>query len=144
MNGITISKDCNGCSACAWACPKKCIFMQADENGFLYPQINKQECIKCGLCRKICPIEKVCCSEKEELNIAYAVMNKDDSVRLSSSSGGVFTAIATEIISRGGVVFGATFDSNFNVIHQYIDKIDDLYKIRGSKYVQSVMGDNYK
>ena len=143
MKSITIPKECNGCGACALACPKNCIRMQEDENGFLYPQINAQECVECGLCQKICPVENFQAT-KEEPTIAYAAIHKDNSIRLESSSGGVFTAIATEILARGGIVFGATFDEKFNVVHHYIDSVDDLYKLRGSKYVQSVIGDSYK
>lgn len=133
---------CCGCSACFSVCPKNAITMLEDEKGFKYPKISKNKCINCGLCEKICPI----LNKREKLNKpkAYACINKDESIRKNSSSGGIFTLIAEEIVDMGGVVFGAQFDNDFNVIHSYTDNKEELYKFRGSKYVQSIIGDNYK
>ena len=78
---------CSGCSACSMACPKNCISMQRDEEGFKYPKIDDKLCIDCGLCEKVCPIinnETVC----DEIKISYAAVNKDERIRLGSSSGG--------------------------------------------------------
>ena len=138
-------EKCNGCHACASACPKSCITMERDENGFLYPHIDEQACSQCGICESICPVQNTSVGLSHESRIcAYAAIHKDGDIRNKSSSGGAFTAIATEIIKRDGVVFGATFDANFNVVHQYVEKIDNLQKLRGSKYVQSTIGDAYK
>jgi len=124
-------------------CPQKCIEMLEDKEGFLYPKVKKNNCINCGLCEKICPIlhKK---EENAEKPLAYVAINKDDELREKSSSGGIFTELAKEILSRGGVVFGASFNANWEVEHSYVEKEEDLGKFRGSKYVQSKMGDAYK
>ena len=116
--------------------------MIEDEKGFKYPKINENKCINCGICEKVCPI----LNKRERANApkAYACINKDEDIRKNSSSGGIFTLIAEEIIDRGGAVFGAQFDNDFNVIHSYTNNKEELYKYRGSKYAQSIIGDNYK
>ena len=134
---------CCGCSACKNICPKNAIEMCEDEYGFKYPMINKDLCINCGLCEKICPIKNN--TNKKEKNIyAYACYNKNINDRLNSSSGGIFILLAKYIIKQNGVVFGATFDKEFNVIHSYVENEDELFKLMGSKYVQSDIGDSYK
>ncbi len=127
---------CNGCSACANACPKNCIIMTADELGFLYPQIDESLCVDCGLCEKVCPVFNE--NEIKSTPKAYAVKNIDENIRMQSSSGGTFTAIAEKILADGGVVFGAAFSDDFKTVHHIaIENSEDLYKLRGSKYVQS-------
>lgn len=135
-------KLCNGCSACASICPKKCIQMVNDKNGFLYPLIDQKECINCNACVKACAVltpNKL--NEYEQ--IAYAVINKSEQVRKDSSSGGVFNEIAKKVLQDGGVVFGASLNENFEVEHIYVDSLDNLYKLRKSKYVQSKIGNSY-
>lgn len=143
MIEITEKKKCCGCSACANICPKQCISMKKDEEGFLYPVVDKSKCINCGICEKICPIinKKIYSSEKKE---SYAVFNKNDEIRKKSTSGGFFTALAEKIIDLDGYVFGVAFDQNFNIVHMKTNKKEELYKFRGSKYVQSFIGDTYK
>lgn len=134
--------ECCGCHACFNACPTGAIKMQEDEKGFKYPVIDKSKCISCGVCEKVCPIKN---NNKVENNpIAYACFNKNDDIRKNSSSGGVFTLLASAIINQGGTVFGAAFDEKFNVKHIKVDKIEDLNGLRGSKYVQSFVGETYK
>lgn len=143
MISIQQKKNCSGCHACASVCPAQCIEMVTDEEGFLYPTVNKEACLQCGLCDKICPI--IHPAQKEDKAVkAYSAYNKDQQVRLQSSSGGLFTLFATAILQRGGVVFGAGFDAGFNVVHSFVDTVDGLAKFRGAKYVQSVIGDAYK
>ncbi len=133
---------CNGCSACANACPKNCITMTADDFGFLYPHIDEEICIDCGLCEKVCPVFNK--NEVESIPKAYAVKNTDENIRMQSSSGGTFTAIAEKIFDDGGVVFGAAFSDDFKKVnHIAVENIEDLYKLRGSKYVQSRIGDSF-
>ena len=142
MIKIEEKNKCCGCYACSNICPKNAIEMIEDEKGFKYPKINENKCINCGLCEKVCPIlnkNKISNTPK-----AYACINKNENIRKNSSSGGIFTLIAEEIINMGGVVFGAQFDNDFNVIHSYTSNKEELYKYRGSKYVQSIIGDNYK
>ena len=141
MIDIKNKQDCCGCSACAQRCPKQCISMQMDNEGFLYPQVDISKCIDCHLCEKVCPVINQY-EARTPLNV-YAAKNSDDEVRHQSSSGGIFTLLAEQTIKDGGVVFGACWDKDWNVKHDYIDNISDLQRFRSSKYLQSVIGDNY-
>ena len=141
MITINDKQKCSGCHACFSACPKNCISMKADEEGFLYPIVDEQSCVNCGLCDKACPILQ---SNQIKGSIeAYAVKNNDEDIRQKSSSGGFFSVVAEYVIAEGGVVFGASFDEKLNVIHQSVDNAEDLERLRGSKYVQSIIGDTY-
>ena len=145
MINIQDKGKCSGCYACEQICPKQCITMKVDAEGFWYPSIDEKLCIGCGLCEKKCPILHPPINKVTEENVkAYAAVNHDENVRLKSSSGGLFTLIAAYVIERDGVVFGAAFDDKFNVIHRYVDKAEDLELLRGSKYVQSKIGDTYR
>ena len=134
-------KECTGCSACANICPKGCITMNSDSEGFLYPKVNADMCVDCGLCEKVCPMLSK--PVPHNVKAVYGAKNNDDAVRFTSSSGGMFTAFAEEVINRGGVVFGAALDENHTVKHIMVDTIAGLEKLRGSKYVQSMIGDTY-
>ena len=133
---------CSGCHACYNICPQSAIIMAEDEKGFKYPKIDKEKCINCGLCEKICPILNI--KNKEHEISAYAVINKDEKVRLDSSSGGVFNLIANYVLDQKGIVFGATFDKDMLVKHISINNKNDIPKLMTSKYLQSVIGDTYK
>lgn len=140
---ITISDkhNCCGCSACAQACPKQCISMQQDVEGFLYPQVDTSSCIDCGLCEKVCPF--IHPYEPRTPIQTYAAINNDEQIRMESSSGGIFTLLTEQIINERGVVFGARFDENWQVTIDYSETIDGLAAFRGSKYVQASVGDTY-
>lgn len=143
MIEIKNKKDCCGCSACYSICPKNCIEMKADEEGFLYPNINKDICINCGLCEKVCPIvNKV--EEKVFEQEGYLVQNKDEKIREESTAGGAFTAIAKYVLDKKGIVFGVQYDENLNVVHSYVENEIDLKLYRNSKYVQSKIGETFK
>ncbi|MBQ6706116.1 MAG: Coenzyme F420 hydrogenase/dehydrogenase, beta subunit C-terminal domain [Clostridia bacterium] len=142
MIRIDNKEGCSGCHGCATVCPKGCITMLRDDEGFLYPHVNEQSCVDCGLCEQVCPILHPL--SKNEPPQALAVMNKDDTVRFESSSGGVFTLLAEAVIDRGGVVFGAAFDERFAVRHIPVKTKEDLSRLRGSKYLQSTIGDTYR
>ena len=116
--------------------------MREDEEGFLYPTVDAAECIDCGLCEKVCPFLNN--SDERKPQSVEVAINPDLNTRLASSSGGVFSLLAEHIIQKGGVVFGARFDSQWRVIHDYTDTIDGLAAFRGSKYVQSEIGSSYK
>ena len=139
---IKDKKECCGCSACVQKCPKQCISLQEDNEGFLYPIVDKETCINCGLCEKVCPVLHQ--NQPRKTLKAYAAINKNEEIRLQSSSGGVFTLLAEKIINEGGVVFGARFDDNWEVKHDYTDTIEGLAAFRGSKYVQSRIEDNFQ
>lgn len=115
--------------------------MQEDKEGFNYPVVDLTQCIDCGLCEKICPVLNQL--ESQQPIIVYAAYNNDIKTRMSSSSGGIFTLLAENIIKEGGVVFGVRFDEAFNVRHDYTETIEGLFAFQGSKYVQSQMLDNY-
>lgn len=135
---------CTGCCACLNICPKNVISMKEDNEGFKYPFVNEKKCIKCGLCVQICP---TIVNEQVKINNgvqAYACVNKDIDIRLKSSSGGVFSAVANYILSNNGIVFGAAFNKEWNVEHIYIENYYELNRLRTSKYVQSYIGDIYK
>ena len=134
-------QDCCGCTACVERCPKQCITMQEDEEGFLYPHIEESICIDCGLCEKVCPVINQA-GPRKPLKV-YAAKNPDEKIRMQSSSGGVFTMLAEKIINDGGAVFGAKFNKNWEVVHDYTETIDGLAAFRGSKYVQSNIGNCY-
>lgn len=132
---------CCGCEACVQRCPKFCISFHRDQEGFLYPLVDESICIDCGLCERVCPV--IHQDEPRKPLVAYAAKNQDESVRLSSSSGGVFTALAEYVIAQGGVVFGARFDESWNVVHDYVETIEGLSAFRGAKYVQSRIGQSF-
>lgn len=142
MIEIVDKLDCCGCSACVQICPIQCISMQEDYEGFLYPKVDEAQCLHCNKCEKICPV-----INRGEIRLpllVLAAVNPVESIRMQSSSGGVFTALAEHIIHEGGVVFGACFDANWEVHHTYTETIDGLSAFRGSKYVQSKIENTYK
>lgn len=136
---------CTACTACYSICPKDAIDMVAGNDGFFHPVINDEKCIRCMACENACPILK------KGINInrykepsAYACWNKDELIRKESSSGGVFSAIARTIIEDGGVVSGAIYTESMKVAHIVCNDIQGLSKLRGSKYVQSELGDTFR
>lgn len=145
MIDISSKEECSGCHACTNACPKNCIRMTSDIEEFWYPQVDKDQCIDCGLCENVCPIIHKWEPDDTRSTKAMAAINLNEEIRLKSSSGGVFTLIADEVLSQGGVVFGAAFTDDFkSVQHICIGNSAGLEKLRGSKYVQSKIGDTYK
>lgn len=142
MIEIKDKSSCCGCEACIQCCPKQCIALREDTEGFLYPYVNKIDCVDCGLCEKVCPI--IHQDDSREPVSSYIAINPNEEIRLKSSSGGIFTLLAEIIIAEGGVVFGARFDEKWNVIHSWTDTFEDLAAFRGSKYVQSRIGNTYK
>lgn len=142
MIKILDKSNCCGCSACVQICPEKCIKMKQDLEGFYYPYIDNTKCINCDLCEKTCPVKNAKKRDNRVLNTYVAYIQKED-IRLQSSSGGMFTLLAEEILSRNGIVFGAAFDEKFLVHHISIDNEKDLSKLRGSKYLQSRIENTY-
>lgn len=161
----THREDCSGCTACFHACPVQCIQMKRDGEGFLYPEIDLYRCIHCDICRVVCktaqtPVElrqelrdkETDCRSFESLNSkqissrtsdtgkAYIAYVKDRKIRHGSSSGGLFSVIAGNVLSKGGTVYGACFDGDFTVCHKAVTEISELASLRGSKYVQSDPG----
>ena len=139
---ITYKEECCGCTACKNSCPQNAIEMKEDNEGFLYPRVNTEKCVNCSLCKKACPIINNNDETMKEQK-AYAINNKDLTVRKESTSGGAFSAIASYIIENNGIVFGAAFNDNYEVIHTFVERLEDLKKFRNSKYVQSNLKNTY-
>lgn len=138
---IKDKQECCGCSACMEICPQKCITMQPDNEGFLYPVVKLEQCIECNLCIKICPVLNP--TLPHEPIYIYAAKNPNEKIRQDSSSGGIFSLLAENILKEGGIVFGAAFDIQWNINHCYISETAELYKLRGSKYVQSTINGEF-
>lgn len=143
MINIIEKVNCCGCHACYNICLKNAIEMVEDEYGFKYPKINKEKCINCGLCEKVCPIINKPKHDNKDCKV-YGAFNNNEEERMQSSSGGIFSLIAKEVINKDGIVFGASFDDKFGVHHIEINKHTELKKLRTSKYVQSSIEDTYK
>ena len=143
MIQIETKSLCSGCGACRSACPKQCITMTRDEEGFCYPVVDPTQCVDCGICEKTCPILNTPAMKPFEQK-AFAVINRDEEIRRQSSSGGVFTLLAQQILSEGGAVFGAAYDENLQVHHICVRDEQQLGLLRVSKYVQSEIGDTYR
>lgn len=144
MIQIDDKRKCCGCSACAQACPKRCITMRSDEEGFVYPQVETEKCVGCGICEKVCPVLRAV-PEPDGEPQAYAAYNKNETERLESSSGGIFTLLAKAVLKRGGVVFGAAMAEDCRTVyHLAVESENELYRLRGSKYLQSTIGTAYQ
>lgn len=140
---IRNNKLCCGCGACALACPKHSITMKEDKEGFLYPIINDKDCIQCSICVKKCPLNNLITVDEDKATDCYAAYSLQETVRLDSSSGGIFSLLAEEILVKDGVVYGTAFDENFNVRHIQVIENENIDCLRKSKYVQSDLSDSY-
>ncbi len=136
--------QCCGCGVCKEICANEAIEMAVDREGFSYPKVNKKNCVGCGKCKAVCPL--IPCEEKGNGGgrIYLGTQAKDDSIRFSSTSGGVFPVLAQHVLSGGGVVFGAAMDSGGRVFHKDIQRMEELGLLQKSKYVQSEMSGCYK
>ena len=146
MIEITDKKNCCGCAMCASICPRVCISMEEDNEGFVYPIVDGSKCINCHLCDQVCPILN---THDVTLNYdklwGYIVQHKNHTVLKESTAGGAFTAIAQYTIERKGIVFGVELQTDLYAHpsaahHIYIDNEVDLEKLRNSKYIQSYLG----
>ena len=140
MRLIKIAKKekCCGCTACAAICPKNCIEMKEDREGFRYPCVDEDKCVECGACEKVCSILNEIKEEKKEQE-GYIIQNKDQKVLKESTAGGAFTAIAQYVLKKNGVVFGVELSKDLQARHIYVENEQELYRFRNSKYMQSVM-----
>ena len=136
-----VGNACCGCTACASICPRKCIEMRKNAEGFLYPAIRQEACVHCGLCQKVCPALHTEESGKDDFREAWGVLTKDTDILLNSSSGGLFTVRAEAVLAENGCVFGAAFADDFQTVrHVMVENSEGMTALRGSKYVQSEMG----
>lgn len=145
MNKVELCtyKTCTQCQACQTTCPKGCISMVEAKDGFAVPEIDRDRCVGCGACMTVCHrLNPVFTFQKPIRTYACWTRNMEDRER--SSSGGAFFVIAKKIISRGGIVYGASMCEDLQVKHIGIESATDIIRLQGSKYVQSYMGDTYK
>ncbi len=143
MKTICKKKDCVGCTACKNSCPVNAINMTADSEGFSYPEISFEKCIDCGKCVKVCPANNNFTLNCDVFDI-YAVQIQDKDNLKKSTSGGMFILLASYVLEKNGVVFGAKYDSNMVVKHCGAQTLEEVYPMQGSKYVQSDVGDTYR
>lgn len=137
-------KACTGCSACYATCPTGAVCMEADEEGFFIPRIDYDRCTGCQRCNAVCPVLRRNEPPADIRPLVLAAWHRDQVVRLESSSGGVFSALAETVLAQGGVVFGAAYDEHLRVHHIFIDSIGELSRLRGSKYVQSDLENSFR
>ena len=132
---------CCGCTACEQVCQVAAIHMEKDTEGFLYPVLDRQKCVECSRCNAVCPMENS--ALRDGAIEAFAAIHADENVLRASSSGGVFTAIAESVLDTDGCVFGAILENN-RVVHRMAETKDELAAMRGSKYVQSELGNTLR
>ena len=142
MIHILNKQDCCGCASCLQRCPRQCITLREDAEGFSYPVVDNENCIDCGLCEKVCPL--IHRAEKIEPTAVLAVKNSNETVRMQSSSGGVFFPLAEQVIRRGGVVFGAVYTADWQVVITAAETLEAVRPMMGSKYVQASTGTAYR
>lgn len=136
-----INKNCTGCGACFSICPVKAIKMEFSENGFYVPVVDKNKCIKCGKCLKVCAALDYKSNNKEPQ--AYAIAAHDDE-RIHSTSGGAFAVLAKYVLKNNGYVCGVAWNKNWEAKHIIINRVEDLQKLRFSKYVQATTDNCFK
>lgn len=137
--------DCCSCGACMNVCPKNAITMKEDEYGFTYPHVDEALCIECGACKRVCGYGKG--AEKQKAHSVYAAAATDEKILRDSASGGAFAVLARNVLKGGGVVYGAALQRKDDILtpkHIRIDRLEELKKLQGSKYVQSEIGYTYR
>lgn len=141
MEHINPDHGCIGCSACKAVCPKNAVRMGTSSNGFYIPIVDEEMCVSCGLCKRVCPLlnsQKI--RSKDETRSIYAFA-KNEQERKRSCSGGFFYALAKKMLEEGGVVCGCVWDDTLKAKHICTNELAEVQRMRGSKYVQSDMGD---
>lgn len=135
------NNECCGCGLCAAICPRNCIVMQADPEGFLNPVVEESQCVHCDLCKKSCSVNKAETDGKiaefpADKHCFYAI-SADDTMVAAASSGGIFPQLAVNVLKKGGAVAGAAFNENFDVVLTLTEDIKELHKLMQAKYVQA-------
>lgn len=144
FNGIRPDAEkCCGCEGCKSICPKSAIKITESIDGFILPEVNPELCIECGLCEKVCPMYHAGIAISSTAGEAYAAVNKNDAELSQSSSGGIFSLVADYVLDEGGFVAGASFDRSLTLHHVVTEDKNDISNLRGSKYLQSRIGDTF-
>lgn len=141
MNEICKKEDCTGCYACLNICPKHCISMKENVIGHIYPEIDQEQCVDCGICFRTCPV-----NQKNEFRVpqrTYAAWSLDIQDRKTSTSGGVASVFSQTVLAKGGVVYGAVHEGKLSFAHMRIADKSDLIRLKGSKYVHSYIHDTF-
>ena len=133
---------CTGCTACMNICGRNAITMERDAEGFSYPVIDAEQCVHCGRCTAVCPLLRE--REQQPMPAVFAAWHKNDAIRKDSTSGGAFTALAEYVLESGGVVYGAAMDGRQHLRHVACFRKEDLWRLRGAKYVQSDLGNVFQ
>ncbi|MEI3219540.1 MAG: Coenzyme F420 hydrogenase/dehydrogenase, beta subunit C-terminal domain [Lachnoclostridium sp.] len=141
MIEVKNKEECVGCTACADICPRAAIHMMEDNEGFLYPEVDLEACIDCGICDGSCPMSNA--RGENRTPVSYAVKSRNEDVLKNSSSGGVFYHLAKKVLLQGGSIYGAASMENGSVQHVCIEKVSDIGLLMGSKYVQSKLDNIY-
>jgi len=136
--------QCTGCKVCGDICPVEAITYREGMDGFYYPHIDFEKCIECGLCYRKCPVVNECGVENKDVIKCFGAKSKDENTRYMSTSGGFFSELAIQWINNGGIIVGAEYDKDNQVIHTYETSVEGIEKLRQSKYVQSDTKDIYK
>ena len=144
MITIKSNVDCCGCNACGDVCTHDAITFKTDGEGFWYPDVDKAKCVDCGLCEKVCPIINKAKQKGFSVPKVFAAYNKDEAVRLDSTSGGLHSALANIMYDEGAYISGAVYNDNHAVSHVVSPDKKLLSEIRSSKYLQSSMLGQYK
>lgn len=135
-------EKCCGCGACVDGCDAEAIEMVQDKEGFFYPRINKANCTGCGRCEQVCPVNKPMTADRT--NQYFGMLAKEEEIRYSSSSGGIFSIVARYVLEQQGGVYGAGYNENMEVTHQEVRGLVELESIKRTKYVQSDLKGIYK
>lgn len=144
MNGVNVSDNCIGCSACIHTCAHGAIYIKMNEEGFYVTEIDVSKCVNCGLCKSVCPMLNNEIYDKSEFIDAYAAYSKSNDLRMNSTSGGIFTSVAEGFINKcEGVVFGVWLNQKKEAVHIRVENCEELHKLRGSKYIQSKVGNTF-
>lgn len=141
-NVSKIREKCVGCKGCGQSCPKRCISMPENKEGFWYPSVDEKRCVECGLCLKKCPAENTAL-HRNAPKAVWALRGRDEESLMRSASGGASDCAARAVLQRGGAVYGAAYDENLAVRHIEITADGERERIQSSKYVQSDSGDSY-